>query len=119
MGNLRLTQLDREIWAYIWERFERQLGCPSITEISQATFCSPPKVSKALDKLELREVVTWLYIGDARRAARGCLSVKPPSDEPPAKVEDAMAKMEREREAARLRMRNLRAKRRGTLTNVF
>lgn len=85
---------------------------------------------RSVDKLEANGAVRWQWLGE-RRAARGCLSVKPPpevetggaavrlskAEELAArereKIEAAAERYFEQREKAKLRMRRVRAQRKG------
>lgn len=85
---------------------------------------------RSVDKLEANGAVRWQWLGD-RRAARGCLSVKPPPEiemggaavrlskaeelaaREQAKIEEAAQRYFVQREKAKIRMRRVRAQRKG------
>lgn len=120
--SMRLTELDRDIWRLLWARFEEGRGSPSVRELAHGCYTSHSKVLTALVKLEIMGYVTWAWLGE-RRAARGCLTVTAPDDEL-ARI-DRVEEVEREaaraaraaaqREAAKLRMRRVRARKKGKL----
>jgi len=117
-----LTELDREIWEFLWGRFELGNGSPSVQEMARACYCSHPKVLATITKLEAMGYVTWAWLDD-RRAARGCLTVVAPSDEAVRRTqlheydEEIRLRRERDRERAKKRMRRVRARRKGTLVS--
>ncbi len=119
----RITKVDRDIWNYLWQRFEEGRGSPSVHEMARAAYCSPSKVLATLDKLEALNLVVWQWLNEERRAARGCLRVVAPDDEAVRRVRavdeanhlSIEERRARDRERAKLRMRRIRAKKRGTL----